>query len=278
MSKKLRKWILLAEDDTELVELYESFLEMHFGEDIKVIRADDGLEATNKLPFQAFDLILTDLNMPKKTGYAFIQAIKESSMNEHTPILVLTGEESVELDPQKHTILQKPIAQSKLISIIADQLKLGRTDQRVAAELLNAFIESGIYLLERSAGLEATQEMPKPKKEGQEPIGDFLELISLRVGKIKNDFLFSFDKDVINRLGQKSNLEDENDFRKIVSVAGDVIVKYSIKKFQGQNFQILNEMPLSKSSSEYKKIIRSKGLMIPVRTPLGMMHIYGLMQ
>ncbi|MCB9026663.1 MAG: response regulator [Bdellovibrionaceae bacterium] len=277
MQKNLKKWILIVDDDKDLVDLYESFLELHFADTVKFIKAEDGLEATSKLPFQAFDLIITDLNMPKKTGQAFIQAIKESQMNEHTPVVVITGEETTDVDPQKVTILLKPLDQKKFVDVVANQLKLGKTDQRVAADLLNTFIESGHYLLDKAGGLEVTQLTPLPKKDGEEVEGDFLVHISIKVGKIKNSFLFAFDGNVVKRLAHKNQASSESEYNKIVQAAGDTIVRYSIKKYKNQSIQILNGNIVSKESAEYSKFKRSKGLKIPLRTPLGIMTVYGLM-
>ncbi|MCB0390141.1 MAG: response regulator [Bdellovibrionales bacterium] len=277
MQKNLKKWILLADDDKELLELYESFLDMHFGESVKVLTVEDGVEATNKLPFQAFDLIITDLNMPKKSGHAFIQAVKESQMNEHTPILVITGEDPDGINEQKITILLKPLNQTKFIEVVANQLKLGKTDQRVAADLLNTFIDSGHYLLDKGAGLEVTQEPPSPKKEGENVDGDHMVLIAIKVGKIKNSFLFSFDNEVIKRLGQKQKVSSEEEFSKVVKATGDAIARYSIKKYKEQSINILNEINVERDSQEFKRLKKAKGLKIPIRTPLGYVNIYGLM-
>ncbi len=278
MEKKLKKWILLADDEPELIELYDSFLEMHLGDSVKILKVEDGQEATNKLPFQAFDLIITDLNMPKKSGVAFIQAVKESQMNEHTPIMVVTGEDPFDVDPQKITIMLKPVDQMKFVETVANQLKLGKTDQRVAADLLNTFIESGLYLLGKAAGLESTQQTPTAKRDGDEVEGDYMELITIKVGTLKNSFLFSFEGEVIKRLAQKSNLTSEADLRKIVQAAGDTIAKYSIRRCQNQNLQIVHSQPITKRDAEYKRVKKAKGLKIPIRTPLGLMNIYGLMQ
>lgn len=278
MRPKLKKWILLADDDRELVELYESFLDMHFGDAVKVLKAEDGVEATNKLPFQAFDLIITDLNMPRKSGQAFIQAVRESQMNEHTPIVVITGEDSTDVDPQKVTILLKPLDQKKFIDVVANQLKLGKTDQRVAADLLNTFIESGLYLLDKAAGLEATQLAPLPKKEGEGCEEDFIELITIKVGKLRNSFLFTFGDEVVKRLAQKSAASSKDDYLKIVRAAGDTITRYSIKQYRESNIQIVQENPIEKGSDAYQRVVKAKGLRIPIKTPLGIMNIYGLMQ
>ena len=280
LSQEIKKWILLVDDDSELLDLYESFLEMNFGDSIKIIKVRDGVEATNKLPFQAFDLIITDLNMPKKSGQAFIQAVKESHMNQHTPIVVVSGEDPDEVDQQKVTVLIKPVDQQKYIEVVANQLKLGRTDQRVAADLLNTFIESGIYLLDKAGDLNQSEQLsPEPKADGVDIEGDFMELITISVGRLKNSFLFSFDEGIVKQLASKAEKGDSKDeLKKLVHAAGDTIARYSIRRYKNANINIVKESSIEKDSEEYKRIRKAKGIKIPIMTPLGTMHIYGLMQ
>ena len=126
-------------------------------------------------------------------------------------------------------------------------------------------------------GLEVTQLTPSSKKEGEEIEGDFMELITIKVGRLKNNFLFSFEHDVVSRLGHKSGANSNPELQKIVKAAGDTIARYSIRRYQEHNMQILQENPVTKDSDEYKRIRKAKGLKIPIRTPLGLMNIYGLM-
>ena len=44
MNKKLKKWVLLVDDDKDLIDLYESFLEMHLGDDVKILKVEDTVE------------------------------------------------------------------------------------------------------------------------------------------------------------------------------------------------------------------------------------------
>lgn len=61
--------------------------------------AADGWEAWNALHADEFDLLLTDLEMPRMSGYELVQEVKQDSMLQEIPIVVLssrTGETSRE--------------------------------------------------------------------------------------------------------------------------------------------------------------------------------------
>ncbi len=55
-----------------------------------VTAAVDGAEALTLVSSQAFDLVITDFNMPKLNGLEFIKRYREK--NKFTPVLVLTTE------------------------------------------------------------------------------------------------------------------------------------------------------------------------------------------
>lgn len=80
-SKKKRRWILLVEDDPDAREVLMEDLFDAFGNSIKFVEAKDGVEATHKLTFQAFDCIITDLQMPNRDGKQFIEFVKKSPLN-----------------------------------------------------------------------------------------------------------------------------------------------------------------------------------------------------
>ncbi len=88
--------ILLAEDDALTRKSLTYFLE---AKDYQVVHATDGEIALKYLKTDAFDLIITDLNMPKIGGMELINIIRNQLQLE-TPIIVLTasGVEQTELD------------------------------------------------------------------------------------------------------------------------------------------------------------------------------------
>lgn len=58
-----------------------------------VVQADDGqhgVEVLNANP--GIDVIVTDINMPRMDGYAFIDHVRRDLQDHSTPILVLTTE------------------------------------------------------------------------------------------------------------------------------------------------------------------------------------------
>lgn len=111
----MQKWILIADDEPELLDIYEAVLSEFAS--FKIVLAKDGAEAYSKSRNQQFDLILTDYRMPKLNGVKFIEAIRENELNEKTPIYVITGyadEVFSELKQnrinQNIKVLEKPVA------------------------------------------------------------------------------------------------------------------------------------------------------------------------
>jgi two-component system chemotaxis response regulator CheY len=62
----------------------------------RVSQAADGEEALSMARQQAFDLVLSDVNMPRMDGIELIRALRAESAYKHTPILMLTTESSAE--------------------------------------------------------------------------------------------------------------------------------------------------------------------------------------
>lgn len=61
-----------------------------------VTQATDGQEALDIARNAAFDLVLSDVNMPRMNGIELIRALRAESAYKHTPILMLTTESSVD--------------------------------------------------------------------------------------------------------------------------------------------------------------------------------------
>jgi two-component system, OmpR family, response regulator len=78
--------ILVVEDDTDSRELLRESITIG---GYSVTTAEDGLDALNKITKNQYDLIVSDINMPKLDGYQLIQKLRES--NNETPILVLSA-------------------------------------------------------------------------------------------------------------------------------------------------------------------------------------------
>lgn len=80
--------ILIAEDDKFLANAYRVKLKKA-GFDIKL--ASDGVEALAALDSFKPDLVLLDLVMPKKDGFAVLSEIRNNSEHANLPVIVATN-------------------------------------------------------------------------------------------------------------------------------------------------------------------------------------------
>jgi two-component system chemotaxis response regulator CheY len=60
----------------------------------RVVEAVDGIDAYEKAQLQAFDLVLTDQNMPRLDGLGLTRKLRDHPQFKMVPILVLTTESS----------------------------------------------------------------------------------------------------------------------------------------------------------------------------------------
>jgi DNA-binding response OmpR family regulator len=91
MRPVLSKKILLVEDEKAVRETIQEFLNRN---GYKVSSAPDGLEAVDKLAKEEYDLVITDLAMPKMDGFGLMsQSLKIQPL---TPIIILSGQGTFE--------------------------------------------------------------------------------------------------------------------------------------------------------------------------------------
>lgn len=81
--------ILIAEDDRELCQLFSHVLMKH-GYDVKGV--SDGQEALRALDSDYYDLIISDIMMPKVDGYEFVRHLRESG--NQTPVMMITARDA----------------------------------------------------------------------------------------------------------------------------------------------------------------------------------------
>lgn len=83
--------ILLVEDEKKLARLLERQL-MRAGYVVEL--AFDGIEAEEKAQAREFELIILDLNLPKKSGFQFLQELRSQCYA--TPVLILSARDQLE--------------------------------------------------------------------------------------------------------------------------------------------------------------------------------------
>ena len=81
--------ILLAEDDGELRQLFQHVLTKN---GYTAVGVSNGLEALEALERGYFDLLISDIMMPKMDGYELVRSIRDAGLT--TPILMITAKDA----------------------------------------------------------------------------------------------------------------------------------------------------------------------------------------
>lgn len=115
-----RAHILLVDDDPMITELVVDMLGI---EGYDVDTATNGLEALQKLESQRYDLIITDLHMPKLDGSGFYRELSMRKVHSLKRIIFLTGttggsEEHRLVQESGVPVLMKPFNVDELIQLV----------------------------------------------------------------------------------------------------------------------------------------------------------------
>lgn len=95
--KSVQKSILIAEDSITIRTLLRNFIE---SAGYKVKTAVDGLEAFNFLQNESYDLLVSDIEMPRMNGFELTTKVREDKKYEDLPVILVTALESAD-DKQK---------------------------------------------------------------------------------------------------------------------------------------------------------------------------------
>lgn len=132
---KVKKKILLLEDDPNLGFILSEHLEMNGFTVILTVNGVDGLAAYRK---QKVSLCLVDVMMPKKDGFTFVREIRQS--DQRTPVIFLTA---------------KSLKEDRI-----EGLKLGADDYITKPFSMEELLLRISAVLKRSEGAEEPREMP----------------------------------------------------------------------------------------------------------------------
>ncbi|MBI5406207.1 MAG: response regulator [Nitrospirae bacterium] len=111
--------ILVVDDDEDILELIERHLS---NKGYEVVTAYDGEQALPLLEKVKFDLVITDLKMPKIDGMEVLRRVKEK--DPHIEVVILTGHGTMDnviealRDGGAFDYLQKPLYNIKQLSFV----------------------------------------------------------------------------------------------------------------------------------------------------------------
>ena len=85
--------VLIVEDSPTMQSLLVSSLE-ELEIPLKITQASSGFEALRHLPRTAYDLILTDINMPDINGLELVSFVKSNASYRQIPLVIISTESS----------------------------------------------------------------------------------------------------------------------------------------------------------------------------------------
>jgi len=121
--------ILIVEDSATMRALLTSSLEV-LETPVKITEAESGFEALRLLPRHAFDLIVTDINMPDINGLELVSFAKSNSAYRSIPLIIVSTEgadrdreRGLELGADAYLV--KPFEPENLREVVVDLLSRG---------------------------------------------------------------------------------------------------------------------------------------------------------
>lgn len=113
--------MILAVDDSASIRQMVTFTLKSSG--YEVVEAADGMDGLEKAKAKAFNLILTDQNMPRMDGLTLIRSLRGMPQYKTVPILMLTTESSDAMKQHGRAAgatgwLVKPFDPQKLIEVV----------------------------------------------------------------------------------------------------------------------------------------------------------------
>ena len=143
MALASEKKVLVVDDEPDVRDFLSTCLE---DAGFVVETAVDGYDALEKIKKQAPDLMTLDLVMPRISGIKLMRELRKNDEWKKIPVIIVTahakdelGEKDVqelyaeEVRPAPEHIIEKPITPSKLVTAIANILRV-ETEVNIAAE------------------------------------------------------------------------------------------------------------------------------------------------
>lgn len=140
--------ILVIEDETDICELVRLNLERQGG--YTVLTADNGNSGLDAARSHLPDLIILDLMLPGKDGFAVMKALRMDSRTQSIPVLMLTakgalGDRIAGLEQGADDYVTKPFSPKELMLRVKALLK------RTKRVVVDASLRDGDFLIDRNA-------------------------------------------------------------------------------------------------------------------------------
>lgn len=190
--------VLLIEDNVEL----RTFIRQCIGASWQVVEASDGEEGVRKAVELVPDLVISDLMMPLKDGYAVCDDLKNNEITAHIPVILLTAKATLDaklkgLRTGADDYLTKPFHSEELLARMENLVEQRRRLRRRYGQILSPIAESAA---------EAETLLAPPDRE-------FLRRVAALVEQYLSDETFG-----VEELAQQMHLSRVQLYRKVKAI------------------------------------------------------------
>jgi two-component system chemotaxis response regulator CheY len=117
------KKVLVVDDSATSRLIIKRCFDMAGFDEIEYQEAEDGIGGLAELADQQYDLIVTDVNMPKMDGRTFIRKLALNGVTRITPVLVITSQgdditAKALTDAGASVVLAKPVSPAKIVDAL----------------------------------------------------------------------------------------------------------------------------------------------------------------
>ncbi|MAX67805.1 MAG: response regulator [Bacteriovoracaceae bacterium] len=154
MSKVVESYtILIVEDEEKIAKILITYLKL-YPKFKKFVWAKDGVEAMQKLSNQDFDLIITDIVLPKRDGLTFLDTLRKIPKYYKQKVIVVSGCLTADTTLKcmkrnvKHIIV-KPFTARQILLKSLSILRAEKQTKKVVDELLDKMARR--FLLKNSS-------------------------------------------------------------------------------------------------------------------------------
>ena len=281
----LGKKILIIEDDEKQAKLIEKALERGLP-NIQTSIVGDGISASQEAEFHPYDLIITDINLPRKDGMGVLKRIKYSKHNQDTPIIVVSGfiPENISREFAPLYVMEKPFRSKDIVKVANNLLKLDRKALRHNHEAFQSYIDSFESILQKAGIGIHNISQPKIREPGDDLPGDIQLFFDFEIEKSRMHFDVSISIDTFQRMYQEYSHGKKLTTETEIQLAAEDLVKlfsYEITK----HFIALGERPpvffkkdclIDVDNASYMKAQSFRGFLLEIETSVGKAYIQTL--
>ncbi len=228
MAEAAKKTALVVDDEEDIRRLLKSLLESSFP--VRVIETTDGSDAHVKMTRQKFDLVITDIKMPKMDGMSLVNVIRGLDLSLRPKLVIVLSafleSEYIGKEQEHIKYLEKPFDEDRIL-MYASRVLGGADNQKsepykVDVNFINPFIKATLRVLLETCRTEAVKENIFLRTKGQIS-GDISAVVPMNSQYYQGSMAVSFTKKcflgIIERmLGEKSTTITE-EFR---DAAGEI--------------------------------------------------------